>query len=149
MPEGANAKTAFLQVHAPPNVECSSTSCVYFRIYLPDGRPTYEGSVKKGESFANVVLSELTNKPIFDIGDRGFYAVSVTIHSVGTNGVDIKTHLFGYLFIHVVKRDYISLLENEEDENFRWTWKSPTNQTIKLTTGGRVFVSAPQAHQGL
>lgn len=142
IPEGTDAKAEYFQIHAPPNIDCDDEhACVYFRVYFPNGRPTYEGVVKKGEAFEKIPMDAIINKPVFDLADRGFFGISVTIYSKGPSGMDIKTYSNGYLFLHVVKREYISLLENSENENFRWVWGTQTNQIIKLTTGGRVYVS--------
>jgi hypothetical protein len=141
MREGQTTQLEQIRVHAPPNLTCDEDACVFFRIYFPDGRPTYEGVVKKGESFAQVPFSEIVDKKTFDISDRGFYGVSVTLHYKDSNGVACRTYADGYIFMHVVKKEYVSLIENQEDENFVWTWKTKANQTIKMTTGFRVFVS--------
>jgi hypothetical protein len=143
MSEGSAADEN-IYIHAPPNLKCDDDkACVFFKIFFPDGRPTYEGVVKRGESYASVSWSEITNKKTFDPGDRGFYGVSITINYKGPDGMPLKTYADGYVFFHVVKKEYISLTENEEDESYVWKWKAPTNQTIKMTTGSRVYVSPP------
>lgn len=143
MIEGSTSNE-YIYIHAPPNVDCDGDACTYFRIYFPDGKPTYEGVVKKGESFAKVAWSEIINKPKFDISDRGFYALSITLNFKDSFGNSRKTYADGYLFMHVVKKEYTSLLENERNEYFVWEWIAPTNQTVKMTTGFRVYVSSPQ-----
>lgn len=145
MPEGSSTNDS-IEVHAPPNVGCDDEkACVYFRIYFPDGRPTYIGSIPKGESYASVSWSELLDKKTFDPGDRGFYGVSVTVNYKGPDSMPMKAYSDGYIFLHVVKKEYISLNDSGgEDENFVWSWKSKTNQTVKMTTGARVFVSQKQ-----
>jgi hypothetical protein len=91
-----------------------------------------------------VIWSELVNKPLFNISDRGFFGISITLNFKDKDGIPHKTFSNGYIFMHVVKKEYLSLLENEEDENFVWSWKTTTNQIIKMTTGARVFVSTPR-----
>jgi hypothetical protein len=54
----------------------------------------------------------------------------------------MKTYSDGYIFLHVVEKEYIALNDSGgEDENFVWTWTTKTNQTVKVTTGFRVYVS--------
>ncbi len=143
LPEGSNTKETFLFVHAPTQVNCDENSCVKFKVFIPreSGRSTYAGEIKKGESFTKVSWFDITDKETLDISDRGFYGVSVTITYRGPGGEKLKTYTSGYVFMHVVRKDYVSLIENPEDENYVWEWKTPTNQTAKMTTGGRVFVS--------
>jgi hypothetical protein len=143
MAEGS-AADKFLFIHAPPELNCDDESCVYFRIYFPDGRPTYEGKINKGESHAMVKWSDIVNKADFHLEDRGFWGVSIALHYKSPEGEPQKTYADGYIFMHVIRKTYISLIENEEDENFVWRWKTPTNQTVKMTTGARVFVSLPR-----
>ena len=142
MPEG-RATNDSIKVHAPPEVNCDDeNACVFFKIFFPDGRPTYVGSIPKGKSYASVSWSEMLDKKAFDPGDRGFYGVSVTIHYKGPDGVPMKSYSDGYIFLHVIKKEYVSLSDSGgEDENFVWSWKSDTSQTVKMTTGARVFVS--------
>jgi hypothetical protein len=142
MPEGS-ATNDSIEVHVPPNVTCDDDkACVYFKIYLPGGRPTYEGSILKGNSYASVPWSEIVDKKTFDPGDRGFYGVSVTVNYRGPDGIHMKTYSNGYIFLHVVKKEYIALNDSGgEDEYFVWTWQTKTNQTVKVTTGLRVYVS--------
>src|SRR5690242_2220813 len=54
MPEGSSTQDS-IDVHAPPNVNCDDEkACVYFKIFFPDGRPTYVGSIPKDKSYASV-----------------------------------------------------------------------------------------------
>jgi hypothetical protein len=140
--EGENTDDTFITIHTPPQVNCDEDACVYYKIFIPreGGRGTLEGSIKKSESSAKIAWNDLTDKPRFDIGDRGFYAVSLTIH-YKSNGQNLKSYSSGYIFMHVTKRGYLSLNESSENENFVWIWNTPTNQKAKMTTGGRVYVS--------
>ena len=125
MHEG-DATNLSIEIHAPPNVACDNEkACVYFKIFMPDGRPTYEGSIPKGGSYATVSWSDLLDKKTFGPGDRGFYGVSVTIHYIGPNSVPMKAYTDGYIFLHVVKKEYVPLSDSGgEDDNFVWIWKS-------------------------
>ena len=144
--EGGETHQEFLYIHAPPNLSCDdSGACVYFKIFYPDGRPTYEGNIKKGEAFAKIPLSALVDKSTFDLSDRDFYGISITLKYKSSDGIERKTYADGYLFLHVVRKNYVSLLEAENDEAFVWQWQTKENQTIKMTTGFRVFVSTPIA----
>ena len=143
MPEEAQAKDFSIEVHAPPNLVCDNhEACVHFKIFYPDGRPTFAGSIPKGQSSVEIPWTGLLDKESFELSDRGFYGVSVTVDYKGPEGLPLKSYSSGYVFLHVVRKDYVSLSDSGgEDENFVWTWKSKTNQTVKMTTGARVFVS--------
>jgi len=148
--EGTSAESEYLFVHAPPQVQCENEkACVYFKIFFPDGRPTYEGNVKKGESYAKVPLSQIIDSNTFDQTTRGVYAVSVSMNYLTSDGVERKTFADGYLIVHLVKKNYTSLLENPEAEEFAWTWSvknrfNRLTQIIKMTTGFRVYVSTQE-----
>ncbi len=148
MPEGAATADAFLYIHAPPKLNCEGEACVYYKVFIPreGGRNTLEGSIPKGESFAKIPWSDLTDKPQFDLADRGFYGVSVTVH-YEVNGENLKTYSNGYVFMHVTKKGYLSLQESEDNESYVWQWTSPTGQKVKMTTGGRVYVSPLESTQ--
>ena len=88
-----------------------------------------------------VFVENLLDKKVFDPGDRGFYGVSVTVNDKGPDGVSMKAYSDGYIFLHVIRKEYVSLNDSGgEDQNFVWTWKTKTNQIVKMTTGFRVYI---------
>ena len=143
LPEQTRIADVSIEIHAPPNLECDDkNSCVHFKIFYPDGRPTYAGAIPKGESYLSIPWSQLLDKEVLDLKDRGFYGVSVVIHYKGPQGITLKSYSNGYIFLHAVRREYVLLSDSGgEDENFVWKWKTKTNQLVKMTTGARVFVS--------
>ncbi len=140
-PEGKATSQEMIVVHTPPNLNCEETACTFVKVFFPDGRPALEIAIPKGKSFSEISWKDLLGKDLFDITDRGFYAVSVTTHFLH-EGQILKTYAEGMIFMHVVKRAYMSLIESKDDENFRWIWQTPRNQSIKLTSGYRVYIGA-------
>ncbi len=138
--EGQVSKDEHLIIHTPPDLKCESDHCTYVKVFFPDGKPTLEKSIPSVTPLLRISWSEIVNKPVFDITDRGFYAVSITMKYLGPDGVERQTYAQGMVFMHVVRKEYTSLIENQDDPNFNWTWKTDQNQTIKMTTGYRVFV---------
>lgn len=57
--EGESTSDEYLEIHAPPNLNCDGSSCVYFKIFYPDGRPTYEGDIEKGKIFYKSVAIKI------------------------------------------------------------------------------------------
>jgi hypothetical protein len=145
--EGKTSKNEYLVVHTPPGLDCESDTCTYVRVFFPDGRPTLEKSIPKGQALIQIPWSELINKDVFDLTDRGFFSVSVTTHYKGPDNTKLKAFASGMVFMHVVRKAYTSLIENEDDENFTWIWKTENNQTLKVTTGWRVYVEPHPKHQ--
>ena len=143
LPEGTKTKESFLFIHAPPQIQCDESACVHFKIFIPqeEGRNTFEGEIHSGESFTKVSWFDLTDKETLDLSDRGLYAISVALKYKAPSGETLKTYSDGYIFMHVPRKDNTSLIEASEDENYVWTWKAPTGQTVKMTTGARVYVS--------
>jgi hypothetical protein len=139
-PQGQNTRETFLVVHTPPNLDCDGDACTYVKVFFPNGSPTLEKSIPKGSDPIRIPWNEIVNKDKFDLTDRGFYAVSVTTHFKGPNGEDMRTYASGMVFMHVVRKEYTSLYENENDEYFKWAWKTEKNQMLKVTTGYRVYV---------
>lgn len=138
--EGQNAKTEFLIVHSPPTLNCKGDACTFVKVFFQNGRPTLEKSILKGDRILKIPWMELINKESFDLSDRGTYSVSVRTHFIGPDGIERVTYSAGQVFMWVVKKNYISLIENENDEAFYWIWKTAENQTLKVTTGYRVYV---------
>lgn len=138
--EGIQTRFEFLEVHTPPDLNCKEENCTFVKLFFPDGRPAIEKSIQKGASSIRISWREITNKEAFEISDRGFYAVSIIAYYSGPDALERKTYADGMIFMHVVRKEYISLIDNEEDENFYWIWKTEQNQTIKVTSGYRVYV---------
>ena len=139
--ESQPTREAFLVFHTPPQLNCQEEFCTYIKVFLPDGRPTLEKAIPKGESSIQVYWNELTDQETFSLSDRGFYGVSVTTYYLGPEGKRLKTFSSGLIFMHVTRKQYTSLFENEFDENFVWIWKTQYYQTLKVTTGYRAYVS--------
>ena len=138
--EGQATKDEFLVIHTPPDLKCNTDNCTYAKVFFPDGRPTLEKGIPSGTSLLRISWEEIVNKSIFVLTDRGFYAVSITTKYLGSDGQERQSYAQGMIFMHVVKKNYTSLVENQDDPNFTWIWKTPQNQTIKMTTGYRVYV---------
>jgi len=138
--EGTTTQNEFLIVHTPPDLECKSEACTFVKIFFTDGRPTLEKSIPKGQALVKIPWTEIVKKPLFDLSDRGTYSVSIRTHYLGPDGIERITFAEGRILMLVVRKEYTSLIENEQDEAFYWIWKTQHNQTIKATTGYRVYV---------
>ncbi len=147
--EAQSTRNEFIIVHTPPQLDCSGDACTFVRVFFADGRPTLEKAIPKGEALIKIPWYEIVNKEAFDISDRGTYSVSIRTHYKGPDGIERVTFSEGRILMFVVRKEYTSLIENEDDEAFYWIWKTELNQTLKVTTGYRVYLeSNPKPRNG-
>jgi len=135
-----NTRNEFLIVHTPPGLDCKQEACTFVKVFFSDGRPSLEKAIHKGDALIQIPWSEIVGKKVFDLSDRGTYSISIRTHYLGPDGIERIAFAEGRILMLVVRKEYTSLIENEDDEAFYWIWKTKQNQTLKVTTGYRVYI---------
>lgn len=132
-----------------PPAECEGAGpCVNIQIFFPGGGPAMSLDIPRGQTRVDIPWSELTKKPAFDRGDRGFWTYNVKIlHSDG-DGHEVPTYQQGELLLRVYQAKkcdaagacqfYTPLHESPHDPNFAWEWREGA-QVLRVTTAGRAY----------
>lgn len=128
-------------VFVGPPAECAGKDpCVTFKIFYPDGSPSYAGSIPRGMTRIPVPWEQLLKRSTFEKNDRGFWGYSYAIRYLGPDGKERMTYSDGFIFLVVTSQGYTSLHELPDDPNYAWSWVEDGAQ-VKLTTGARVYVA--------
>jgi hypothetical protein len=122
-----------------PKTNCERQACVYFKIYFPDGTPSYEGSIPKNETKAFVLWSDLIKSDTFVIGDRGFWPYVYTVYWNDDNGNERSSRSDGDIRLRVYHKDYEPLHNSTDNPNFTFEW-TDDGHVFKVTTGLRMFI---------
>lgn len=123
-----------------PSTKCGSDSCAELKVFFPDGSPSYGYQFKKGETVHRVKWSDLTKKSTFDVDDRGFWPFTYKVKWLDADGRVRETVTEGEIRLRVLRSGYLPLHEVQDDSNFVWKFQHDNTQ-VKMTTGGRTFVS--------
>jgi hypothetical protein len=135
--DSANSELAFV---GPPTVNCKNQqTCIYFKVYFPNGEPSYGDFIPKGLSRKVVPWKALLNKSQFDLGDRGFWTFNYELHWIDNAGNEQVSVSQGEIILRVYKKDYVPLTEISSDSNFAWNWLEGSIP-VKVTTGMRTYV---------
>lgn len=130
-----------------PPAQCAETdaqgnpvdSCVHFSIYFPNGNPSLDGKIPRGQTRVPVLWKDLVKKDTFAKGDRGFWSYDYTIKWIDPDGKEQSTFVQGELILRVYTQDYKPLHDSPADPNFVWQW-TENGAPVAMTTGGRVYV---------
>lgn len=127
-----------------PKTNCLGEGpCVTFKVFFPNGSPSYGGSVPRGTTRVAIPWSVLVKKDRFEIEDRGFWQYIYDIRWLDLAGREQLTRSFGEIRMRVVPSGYVSLSEIPEDKSFVWSW-SDNGTIVRMTTGARTYVGRRQ-----
>ena len=124
-----------------PITNCKREFCVEFKIYQPDGSAPIGDSIPKKENRKSVKWSRILRRDTFENGDTGFWPFNYKVYWIDKNGRENFSISQGEIRLRVLKKEYIPLNEVVNDFNFTWNILTRNNETIKMTTGMRAYVS--------
>ena len=122
-----------------PISNCEREHCVYYKIYFPDGTPSYEGKIPKDQTKEFVLWSSLIKSDAFTVGYRGLWRYVYTIYWVDNDGNERKSLSDGDIRLIVYSADYEPLHNSPENPNYAFTW-SEDGFNFKMTTGLRMYI---------
>lgn len=135
--EGSAANESLIFV-APPS-QCTTDSCVSFKIFNQDGELVYGASIPKGQTKSTIAWKDLLKRDTFEKNDRGFWQYTYDIKYLDPNGKEYLSRSIGEIRMRVLPKDYVPLDQVKDDPNFVWVWVQDGTQ-VKMTTGARTYV---------
>jgi hypothetical protein len=129
-----------IKIVVPPTQCKRPDACAFYKIYFPDGSPSIGGAIPKGETSAEIMWSDIAKKPIFSVGDRGFWPFTTEIYWLDPDGNERMTFAEGEMRMRVYRKEYEPLNQVQMDSNFVWMWEEK-GVFVKSTTGARSYVS--------
>lgn len=133
--EATNDKITFI---APPSSCLGSEPCSSLKVFYPDGSPTLGLDFPKKTGRLAIGWSDLTKKPTFDSGDRGFWPFVTTVRYLGEDGKERTSVAEGEIRLRVYRNGYLPLNEVREDQAYAWKWASG-GFIYRMTTGARAY----------
>lgn len=124
-----------------PISNCKKASCVEIKVFGIDGDLVYGNTIPKDKMRLSVSWEKLLKRSTFELSDRGFWPFICRVYWVDSDGNERLSVSEGEIRLRVLKKGYIALHEVENDPNFAWEAKTRNNETIKMTTGMRTYVS--------
>ena len=138
-PDGASTKDDMITFLAPA-VSCKEPPCVYVKIFNSAGKPIHSLAFPQGVTRMEASWMTLTKKDRFSVGDRGFWPFFYEIRFSSLDGIERSLKTDGEIRLRVITDSYYPLHNDPEDRFYKWKWQEE-RQTIKMTTGGRTYVS--------
>lgn len=139
--EGDETVKEKITFYAPiQNKDCPREfPCTTGKIFLPDGS-VVGIEFKNGATKAEMNWEQILKRPKFEKFDRGFYLFTLETQYLDGTGQQRFIFQEGEIRLRVIGKGYIPLHEVPSDKNFTYSWKVD-GHTMKLTTGGRAYVS--------
>lgn len=134
-----SAKSDYVYFMAPP-VTCKNPPCVHLKVFNSAGKLAHSISFRKGETRVGASWMTLIKKERFEVGDRGFWPFFYEITFTDQEGLERTIKTDGEIRLRVHAEGYFPLDKDPNDRFFKWEW-SEDGQRIKMTTGGRTYVS--------
>lgn len=123
-----------------PPAKCNrDDSCVFFKIFFPNGEPALEKALPEDSTSVAIPWKELIKRDSFELNDRGWWPVIRTIHWIDEEDRDRKTVDEGLIYLRVLRNDYKALHESPDNEYFVWHHVY-NGIDVKMTSGGRTYV---------
>jgi len=124
----------------PPTVCKKPDACIFYKIYFPDGSPSIGGGIPKGQTKVEIPWTDLTKKTQFEVGDRGFWPITMEVYWIDPDGNEMQSFAIGEIRLRVFRQEYLPLNNVASDPNFVWVWNQD-GLTVKMTTGIRAYVA--------
>lgn len=129
-----------------PVSNCARESCVFIRIYFPDGSPSLELAMLKKQNFVAVKWKDLLGgRSHFLAGDRGFWPFERAVYWRDSSGRENLTRDDGLIYMRVLrsvvgKKTYTPLHTSPNSPHFVYSSRWRHGEHFSLTTSGRTFV---------
>ena len=111
------------------------------KLFFPNGDAAIGKSIPKNKTRKSVTWKEIFKKDSFQLSDRGYWPYSYKIYWKDRDGNERVTKSEGEIRLRVVSSKYVPLHESPENENFTWLHTTRNGEVVRMTTGGRTFVS--------